>query len=189
MRVAIAGVIQHSMFSSGLANSSLAIAELFRALGHDVDLVQVADASRDWWDDCEELKGRGGIRVVPLATATSEAAAPYDLLIEIGSILMGATERAKLAHTAGWVIRSPFLLREMEAGLFPVEVTPRRDLTGVKEIWAFDTAVEEPGAAGLIETLFRVPVRRVPFVWTPSVAAAYKKEGEIADWHLREEPC
>jgi len=41
MRVGVTCAIEYSVFSSGLTNMSLAIAELFKGLGHSVKLINM----------------------------------------------------------------------------------------------------------------------------------------------------
>ena len=71
MRVGVLATAQHSMFSSGVANTTLAIAELMREFGHDVEFVQLV-AEKTWWDDCSSLGKQW--KVVPI-----EEAKGYDL--------------------------------------------------------------------------------------------------------------
>jgi len=94
--------MQHSMFSSGVANTSLAVGELFKALGHEVTLVTISDKS--WWDDCEGAKADWA--VVPVADATG-----FDLLVEIDRMMLPPDKRKKVANTAIWLVRHPFLIR------------------------------------------------------------------------------
>ena len=113
---------QHSMFSSGIANSSLAVAELMREFGHEVDLIQTV-GNAAWWDDCKSLQGKW--RVVKLDDAKD-----YDLVIEIDRLMILTEMRKRIAKTCVLVMRKPFILHELEAVLFPTPQTPRREFAG-----------------------------------------------------------
>ena len=54
MRIGVLAAVQHSMFSSGATHTSLAVAELMREFGHEVEFIQFA-GDKTWWDDCQAL--------------------------------------------------------------------------------------------------------------------------------------
>ena len=98
MRIGVVAIPQHSMFSSGGANTSLAIAELFEGLGHEVSLVSLN--GQTWWDDCEAAKRP----VVSVKDASG-----LDLVIEIDRMMLPKEHRAKIARHCVWLIRHPFI--------------------------------------------------------------------------------
>lgn len=158
------------MFSAGIANTSLAVAELFEALGHEVTLVTVT--TQDWWDDCQTLKRK----VVPLKDASG-----LDLMVEIDRLMLSTEIRKRF--TSVLLLRNPFLLQEIESSLYPTTQTPKREYEGLRQIWLTDSAAAaEPTAIQSLELLSRVPVKIVPYLWTPSVAAAHLKEMNVAHW-------
>ena len=161
-------MIEHSMFSAGSANASIAIAESFK--GHDMTLVSLTD--KLWWDDCPSAKG---LPVVRLADASG-----LDILIEIDRTTI-PTQKRKIAKHSIWVVRHPFILGELESSLFPTTQTPKREFEGLSQVWLFDTAVEE-GAVEALELLTRVPVKVVPALWTPTIAEAHMKDSGIEPW-------
>ena len=176
MRVGVLAMIQHSMFSSGLANTSLAIAELMRELGHEVELIQTTADAATWWDDCKTLAPHW--KIVHAAEATG-----YDLLFEIGRLTISAEKRARMTARSIWVIRQGFLLQELETCLFPTTLTPKREFQGMSEVWLMDAlAAAEPTAIQTIELLTRLPVRIVPYLWTPSVAMTHITESKLPSW-------
>jgi len=147
MRVGVLATIQHSMFSSGMANTSLAIAELMRELGNEVELIQMITEPASWWDDCKALAPHW--KVVHAAEATG-----YDLLFEIGSLTVSAEKRARMTLRSIWVLRQGFLLKEMEACLFPTNLTLKREFQGMMEVWMMDAAAAvEPTAIQAVELL------------------------------------
>lgn len=175
MRVGVLATAQHSMFSSGVANTTLAIGELMREFGHDVEFVQLA-TGKAWWDDCSSLGKQW--KVVSI-----EEAKGYDLLFEIDRMTLPTEKRAAMTKKSIWVIRKPFLLQELEACLFPTTQGPKREFAGMTEIWVMDAvAAMEQGAIQSLELLSRVPVRTIPFVWSPSPAATHIQESGLGSW-------
>ena len=174
MRIGVLTLAQHSMFSSGLTNTSLAVAELMRMLGHDVEFIQVGEKV-SWWDDCKTLEKSW--KMVSVAEATG-----YDLVFEIDRLILTAEKRRQVASQSVWIIRKPFILQELEASLFPTMATPKREFEGLKEIWMMDAAAIEEGAVQIVELLSRVPVRLVPFLWTASIANTHQQEMKLPHW-------
>ena len=171
MRIGVLATIQHSMFSSGMANTSVAIAELFKSLGHDVFLISLTD--KLWWDDCEEAKR---LQVIPLSEAKG-----FDVVFEIDRIMLSLEKRTALTQNTVWIVRHPFILGELESSLFPTTQTPKREFQGLSQVWIFNTVVEE-GSVQALELLTRVPVHVVPFLWSPSIASAHMAALGISSW-------
>jgi len=162
------------MFSAGITNTSLAAAELCTALGHDVTLVNVTN--NEWWDDCKTLKGAYTVASLPDVSG-------LDLLIEVDRLMMSPATRKRLAATSILLLRNPFLLQEIEASLYPTTQTAKREYEGLSQIWLTDAAAAaEPTAIQSLELLSRLPVKIVPYLWTPSVAATHLKEMNIGPW-------
>ena len=175
MRVGVLATVQHSMFSAGITNTSLAIAELMREFGHEVELIQMA-GTHSWWDDCKSLQKFW--KVVSVEQATG-----YDLIFEIDRMMLTTEKRREITKQSIWVIRKPFLIHELEANLFPTTVTPKRELEGLTGIWVMDAAAAvEEGSIQVLELLSKAPVRIVPFVWSPSIAAIHLQELGIPPW-------
>jgi hypothetical protein len=95
------------MFSSGTVNTSLAVAELFRDLGHTVELLHCDGSESEWWVDCTDLQKQWTVRTLSSIELTSEKA--YDILFEIAPLTLTAEERATMATRSIWIIRKPFV--------------------------------------------------------------------------------
>ena len=182
-RIGVLANAEHSMFSAGIANTSLAVTELFAALGHDVTLINTAKA--DWWEDCKSLKSTQ--KMIYFADASG-----FDVCVEIDRLMLPADVRKRVANRSILLVRNPFLLQEMESSLYPTILTPRREFEGLKEIWLTDAAAAaEPTAIQSLELLSRTPVRIVPYLWTSSVAATHLKDIGADSWikHTVTELC
>lgn len=173
-RIGVLANLDHSMFSGGMANASLALAELFQALGHDVCLANTS--KKDWWEDCRSLKDR-------FTLVSAHDISGLDLLIEFDRLSVSTETRRRMAAASVLVLRNPFLLHELEASLYPTPQTARREYEGLSEIWLTDAAAAaEPTAIQSLELLSRVPVRIVPYLWSSSVADTHLKEMNIGPW-------
>ena len=175
MRIGVLAAVQHSMFSSGATNTSLAVAELMREFGHEVEFIQFA-GDKTWWDDCRALGAQW--KVVTINDAKN-----YDLVFEVDRMNLPTEVRARISRKSVWIVRKPFLLQELELGLFPTTMTLKREFAGLSEVWLMDTAAAmEEGSIQALELLSNVPVRIVPFVWSPSPAATHLQESNIGSW-------
>ena len=175
MRIGVTTLIEHSMFSSGIANTSLAIAELMKGLGHEATLVNYR-GKKPWWDDCVALKSV--FKVVHLEEGLSEE--PFDMLFEIAPVSLTAAQRQVTTRRSVWVIRKPFVLQEIEQSIYPI-TSQTRDLTGISEAWLLNDVTDIDDAT-VLETIARVPVRQVPFVWTPLVSEVHIRSTGSKTW-------
>ena len=175
MRIGVLATLQHSMFSAGIANTSIAVAELMRELGHTVELIQLAE-KQTWWDDCLGLSKHWTV-------VSINDAKEYDLIFEIDRLVLAKEKRKALTKKSILVLRKPFLLQELESSLFPTSITIRREFEALTEIWIMDAAAAvEEGSIQALELLSRIPVRVVPYVWSPSPAATYIQEENVSSW-------
>ena len=169
------------MFSSGMANASIAIAELMISLGHTADLINIRD-NTEWWDDCTAIS---------ISVVKKSEAAQYDIVFEIDRMTLSKEERHRISKKSVWILRHPFIIGEMESSLFPVSPTMKRDLEGLTETWIYDAAAAaEPTSVQVVELLSNAPVRIVPYLWSPSIIHTYL--GDTKSWlentveHMRE---
>jgi alpha(1,3/1,4) fucosyltransferase len=178
MRVGVTCRLQFSYFSGGGSHTSLAVAEAMVNLGHSVTLVNL-EGEKGWWEDA-----------LPLADAwkdklyhVSKGVAPqekFDILFEIDPLLLTAEVRKRIAKRAVWIVRKPLLLHDIEATLFPFE-QKGREMEGICEVWCFDHAVTRDDIQYL-EVLTRLPVKLVPWLWTPSAVEGQRRAAQMPVW-------
>ena len=184
MKVGISVQIQFSLFSSGAGGTSLAVAEAFRNMGHEVWLVNTNGES-EWWDDCPSLKSIWGsflCRTKNLLNGELPGdKKPFDLFIEVEKLCFNSTEeRRKISTTSVWLLRKSPLLHDIEATLFPFE-PGLRCIDGLDACWCFDRNTSEDDLKYL-ECLTRVPASFVPFTWTPSPLEIHRAETKAPTW-------
>ena len=166
MRIGVLGTFQHSMFSSGTVNTTIAVAELFRELGHTVELVHANTAASSWWTDCTEMEKSWTVRSIESFTKEDM----YDVLFEIGILQFPPEIRQKVAKKVIWIVRSNFVMKEIEESVYPKEATLKRSFDGLSETWILDAIAKKDYDLQVIELLTKAPVRIVPYIWTPSIA-------------------
>ena len=173
MRVGITAHFQFSIFSGGGASSVLAVAETMKTLGHQVTLINL-NGTQDWWDDLHTLK-----QVFPKVNV-DEIQDPFDLVLEVAHTLKDKEVRQRIAKHSIWVVRKPVLLQDIECSIYPISMS-KRNLEGISAVWCLDAEVFDDELQYL-ETMTRVPVQKVPFVWSPLLVELYKKETNHPSW-------
>ena len=173
MRVAVTAHFQFSVFSGGGSSTVLAVAELLKVIGHDVTLLNL-NGTQDWWDDLKSLKETFAKQNV------CDVKEPFDIVFEVGGLLADKETRARCGKQCIWVTRRPMLLNDIETSIFPVSL-PKRSMEGLTAVWAMDQETTHDDIQYL-ETLTRLPVSVVPYVWTPTPVNTHRKETNMPQW-------
>jgi GR25 family glycosyltransferase involved in LPS biosynthesis len=173
MRVGITAHFQFSVFSGGGSSTTYAVAELMKILGHEVTLLNT-NGTQEWYDDLTSLKNNFARQNV------CDVKEPFDLVLEVSTTLADKETRQRCGKTCIWVVRKPILLNDIENTIFPI-VMGKRNLDGLTGVWALDQEVSDDDIQYL-ETLTRVPVWKVPYVWTPTLVMTHKKELNLPMW-------
>lgn len=173
MRVGVTAHFQFSMFSGGGTSAVLSIAELLMIQGHSVTLINL-NGKQEWWDDMASFKQ------MYARVNVDDITEPFDIVFEVGNTLANKSVRDRIAKQCIWVIRKPILLNDIECSIFPVSMATR-NLEGLTEVWCFDHEVFDDELQYL-ETLARVPVKKVPYLWSPALIEMYRKEAGHPTW-------
>jgi hypothetical protein len=161
------------MFSGGGTSAVLSIAELLMIQGHSVTLINL-NGKQEWWDDMVSFKQ------MYARVNVDDITEPFDIVFEVGNTLANKSVRDRIAKQCIWVIRKPILLNDIECSIFPVSMATR-NLEGLTEVWCFDHEVFDDELQYL-ETLARVPVKKVPYLWSPALIEMYRKEAGHPTW-------
>ena len=160
MKIGIAFKASPSAFGSGRTQVVLALAEVCKLSGHEVVLIQ--EGSLRWWSDVESLESHYTI----VAASTQQV---YDLFIDIdGKVDPSVRKGSKVVV----LFRSDPSFEYLEQAAYMKQDTTY-SLQGVNEVWVWDLMV---GAERLplLQTMFEnLPVKRIPYVWTPALLKAY----------------
>ena len=170
--------MQFSFFSGGGATTAISIAELCRALGHDVWLVNT-NGMQPWWEDMQELS-KHYTQVLHTVNYATSKEIPLDLVLEVSGTL-DPVIRKNLANRSVWIVRKPILLHDTENSIFPL-VLQKRDLTGLSAIWALDTEITQDELEYLRILGRGIHVVCVPTVWTSKHLECHKKDMNIPEW-------
>jgi hypothetical protein len=171
MRIAVIGKCQFSMFSGSQANATLAVAEMLKLHNHQVTIVST---EADWWDDVSLLKAQWP--VVKLADVKEQ----FDIVFEVGFMFESAEDRRRVGKKSVYVARKHAVLDEIEHSLFPTSGI-KRSWESISEVWAFDEMCNDDDVQ-VLETLSRLPVYRVPYLWTPSIVEKHREETQAPLW-------
>jgi alpha(1,3/1,4) fucosyltransferase len=158
MKIGIAFKATKSAFDSGHCQAVLALANRLSEQGYDVSLVNCGE----WWSDIEGLKKNyrcvmGGSEIM-------------DIMIDVDGVCPHYT-----------AVKNILLLRSDPSFEFLEKVpyvnqTQGYALEKIHEVWVWDMMVPEERIP-FLRTLFRdLPVRRVPYVWTPLLLETVVKE-------------
>ena len=174
MRVGITCAIEHSMYSSGSTNTALAVAELCKTLGYEATLINIR-GSQTWWEDCTPLK-----KIFPVVHVDDIKELTFNILFEIGNHTVTLEQRTRIASFSIWILRKAFALQEIESSIFPIMRNPR-NVEGIREAWLMED-VTDINDRTILETITRVPVRHIPYVWTPLISEVYLRSTSSPPW-------
>ena len=153
------------LFYSGANQTAITLTELLQKLGY---IVLLLDTNLDT-SKCNTFP--------KLDVLFSNLYETKDLqvLIDIDGYV-NPSFRKKIAKTSIVFLRSFLQFSEMDKSVYPEAPYRPRDFTGVSEIWCWDILNPEE-TLDSIQTLFSCPIRRVPFIWSPTAISAYKTSG------------
>ena len=161
MKVGISFRPNDSLFYSGLNQTALLLAELFSE-----NVVLVTNQDAEWVADSYPKN----VATSPLYQATD-----LDLLIDIDGLLPADMRQRSMRSTGTIIVflRTFLQFSEMDDSVYLEKAYTPRSFQGVKEVWCWD--VLNPACTiPSIQALFP-PIRRVPFIWSPSVTEHYAK--------------
>jgi len=168
MKIGITVSFQHSVFSSGASQTSLALAELFSYLGDTCSFIHVGEET--WWGDITSLRNSWEcIRDTDVVTGQ------FDRILEVT-----LCPRLRGLAPCIWIVRKAPLFHDMEACVIPYPL-PKRDLVGIAETWVQEELATSDDIQYL-ELITRRPVRTVPFLWSAIAIEAYRKEKPLPIW-------
>jgi len=168
MRIGITYRPQDNLFYSGWNQAALTLAELFLSEANIANNASEANEvtllthhETEWWEDYPKNR----------KTAQIHETTGLDLLIDIDGRVTGSM-RARVATTTVVFLRTFLQFAEMDASVYLETPYVPRSFEHVSEIWCWDILNPEATLPS-IQTLFPCPIRRVPFVWSPSVVKYY----------------
>ena len=172
MKVGIVTTCQYSVFSGGLANTTIVLYEMMKALGHEVTLL---NTMKDWYDDCKILKDK-----INMVHITNDYNSDFDFVIECVSFFQSEAQRKQVGKRFVVFNRHNILLPTIEYSLYPI-INVKNNYDGVEEIWCFKELCDE-SEKQLLEVLTRKPVVLLPYLWTPTLIETHKNEIQLPLW-------
>jgi len=178
MRIGILSTCQFSMFSGGLANTTIAVLETMKILGNEVSLLNT-NTSVEWFEDCKLLKE--GIKVVNIEKDSGKCEEQFDLIIELVPYFDSEAQRRVFSKKSVFLFRKGILIPTIEHSLYPV-ILQKYNFDGVSEIWSF-SQLSDSDEIQIMETLTRKPVFSLPYLWTPSIIESHRNEHNMPTWY------
>jgi GR25 family glycosyltransferase involved in LPS biosynthesis len=171
MKIGITFLPLGSAFSGGSAQTAVHLGELFILLGHKVTLISMAQG-RVWFDDCKALPQIAGFQLVDACSGGCEQ---QDLLIDTLGYLTEEARR-RLGRRCVVFSRGPAVLSDQESSIYGLNnfIT---NYKGASAVWTW--AHWDEGEIQYLETMSKLPVVRLPFIWFPTLLEIYKREVNI----------
>ena len=152
-----------ALFYSGLNQTALTLFEVFTALGWTVTLMDTTSGEDTWFSDYPAVG----------PTKKLHETTNLDVLVDIDG-LVSAYQRKKAAKKTIVFLRTFLQFAEMDATVYIETPMVLRTMEEVEEVWCWDI-LNPVETIPSIQTMFPCPIRRVPFVWSSSVAEHYSK--------------
>jgi GR25 family glycosyltransferase involved in LPS biosynthesis len=178
MRIGILSTCQFSMFSGGLANTTVALLETMKILGNDVYLLNTNNGV-EWFDDCKLLTNT--VKVINIEKDSGKCDEQFDLIIELTPYFDSESQRRIFSKKSVYLFRKGILIPTIEHSLYPV-ILQKYNFDGISEIWSFNL-LSDSDEIQIMETLTRKPVFSLPYLWTPSIIEAHRTEHNMPIWY------
>lgn len=162
------------LFLSGSNQTAILLTELFLSRGYEVCLVSTKVHDTLWWNTYPKFQS---VDLVYIGDISG-----LDYLIDIDG-LVHSDLRKNVASSSVVFLRSFLQFAELDASVYPELPYQPRSFDGVAEIWCWDI-LNPPETLDSIQTIFPCPIRRVPFIWSPSVCEHYSGGYNTYNKHL-----
>jgi GR25 family glycosyltransferase involved in LPS biosynthesis len=160
------GIIYQSSLSawySGLNQTALLLAEMCQRCGYSVTMVDKSNDATNKLGDYSfptEYKSYNACDVKNL-----------DLLLDVDGILSGE-DRIRMAKNTIVFMRTFLQFSELDDIAYIETPYRMRNFVNVSQIWCWDL-LNPKETIPSIQTLFPCPIRRVPFIWSPTILESY----------------
>ena len=166
------------LITSGSNQTSILLTELFKELDYDVTLIDTKNSDTDWLKDFPKISN---VTLTKLHQTTN-----LDILIDIDGYV-NPSYRKSIAKQSIVFLRKFLQFSEMDSTVYPEAPYRPRDFDGVSEIWCWDI-LNPLETLSSIQTLFKSPIRTVPFIWSPScILNSFKNTtnyGQNSQWNI-----
>ena len=177
MLLGITVSFKHSVFSSGVSQTSLALAELYTFLGYTCTFINVSSDSDSgsadalWWEDIKTIQNRWAC-----IQQHEIRKGQFDRILEIDTCHLTPSQRNTVGVPCIWIVRKSPLFRDTESCVLPYPVA-KRDLIGLSETWIQEELSTQDDIQYL-EVITRRPVRKVPFLWSALAVETFRTENK-----------
>lgn len=152
-----------SVWYSGLNQTSFLLAEMCHLCGYDVTMV---DKSNDSKKKVEDFTIPSEYKIVNACDVKK-----LEILIDVDGLILGE-DRIRMAKRTIVFMRSFLQFSELDNISYIETPYMMRSFENVYEMWCWDILNPEETIPS-IQTLFPCPIRRVPFIWSPTILENY----------------
>jgi GR25 family glycosyltransferase involved in LPS biosynthesis len=152
--------------------TAFTLVSLFHYFKYDIVLINLGEKEKLSWGSYNVHK------VCNTSYAHYTDTIRVDLLIDIGGQLHPDVRKANSKKSIVFFYEC-LQFAEMEKALYFSNDFTSRDLSGVDEIWVWDI-LNPLESIPSIQGLFKSPIRRVPFVWSPAFIDGFSMKRENA---------
>lgn len=181
------GIIYQSSLSawySGLNQTALLLAEMCQRCGYSVTMLDKSNNATSKLDDYTFPKEYTIKNVYDVKN--------MDILIDVDGMISG-DDRIRMAKNTIVFMRSFLQFSELDNIAYIETPYIMRSFENVSQIWCWDLLNPEETIPS-IQTLFPCPIRRVPFIWSPTIlenyslsnCSTYSKEKKSWSVHVAE---
>ena len=110
MKIGVLSTCQFSMFSGGLANTTMAIIETMKVLGHDVTLINTN--TNEWYDDVKGIKKE--VNIISIQKDSVQSNEQFDLIIELVPFFESEAQRRIFSKQNIFLFRKNILIPTIE---------------------------------------------------------------------------
>ena len=165
MRIGITFCPDQSVWYSGANQTALLLAELFSTLHYEVTFVSRTHSDTVWCADYPKPDRQ----VSSLYKTTG-----LDWLIDVDGLVREEDRKKASAKTIVF-LRTFLQFAEMDTSVYSEYGYVPRTFQGVYEVWCWDI-FNPANTIPSIQTLFPCPIRRVPFIWSPTIVSHFSKK-------------
>jgi GR25 family glycosyltransferase involved in LPS biosynthesis len=178
MRIGITYNPSINLFLSGFNQTAIVLARLFVKLNYDVTLVDSKNSDSEWWPEINKLSD---VKFTKMFQTKD-----LDYLIDIDGFV-SSDFRKKAAKNTIVFLRTSLQFSEMDNSVYPEKNYIPRSFDNISEIWCWDI-LNPPETLPSIQTLFKCPIKTVPFIWSSlSIPQTTKNEFTYqpnSDWNI-----
>jgi GR25 family glycosyltransferase involved in LPS biosynthesis len=154
------------LFYSGYNQTAILLSKVLQQLNYEVVLVNTKRSDESWWKECHDCNDIKKSNIYDVSG--------LDYYIDIDG-LTSNNVRNKIATKTIVFMRTFLQFSELDNSVYPEKPYVPRYFEDVYQIWCWDI-MNPLETIDSVQTLFKAPIKTVPFVWSSSVVESYAND-------------